>query len=95
MIHNGSYPKEDMMMRYLRLMAVLSFIVLAAGTIVGSTPAQAASGAEIDRDVKTALKKLYAESPAARTLGEKAKGILVFPGSLLHEQGKRYWTLVQ
>jgi lipid-binding SYLF domain-containing protein len=68
------------MMRYLRSMAVLSFVVFAAGTLVGSNPAQAASGAEIDRDVKTALKKLYAESPAARTLGEKAKGILVFPG---------------
>jgi lipid-binding SYLF domain-containing protein len=61
-------------------MAVLSFIVFTAGTLVGSNPARAASGAEIDRDAKTALKKLYAQSPAAKALGQKAKGILVFPG---------------
>lgn len=39
----------------------------------------AASAAEIDRDVSTALTNLYAQSPAAKTLGGTAKGILVFP----------------
>jgi lipid-binding SYLF domain-containing protein len=39
----------------------------------------AASAAEINRDVTTALKNLYDQSPAAKTLGETAKGILVFP----------------
>src|SRR5262249_27222103 len=39
----------------------------------------AASAAEIDRDVSTALKNLYARSPAAKTLGKTAKGIMVFP----------------
>jgi len=39
----------------------------------------AASAAEIDRDVTVALKNLYDQSPAAKTLGETAKGILVFP----------------
>lgn len=39
----------------------------------------AASAAEIDREVTTALTNLYAQSDAAKTLGETAKGILVFP----------------
>ena len=39
----------------------------------------AASAAEIDSEVSVALKNLYAQSPAAKTLGETAKGILVFP----------------
>jgi lipid-binding SYLF domain-containing protein len=37
------------------------------------------SAAEIDRDVDAALKKLYASTPAAKELGQHAKGILVFP----------------
>lgn len=43
-------------------------------------PAGAASAAEIDRDARKALNDLYAKSPAAKALGEKAVGILVFPG---------------
>lgn len=42
-------------------------------------PARAATAAEIDRDASAALQKLYAHSPAAKALGAKAKGILVFP----------------
>jgi lipid-binding SYLF domain-containing protein len=67
-------------MRYFELTAILLVLVFATGTIIGPNPAAAASAAEINRDVKSALEKLYAKSPAARTLGEKAKGILVFPG---------------
>jgi lipid-binding SYLF domain-containing protein len=67
-------------MRYLRMIAIFSVIAFAAGTRMGPNPARAASAAEIDRDAKTALEKLYAKSPAAKTLGKKAKGILVFPG---------------
>jgi lipid-binding SYLF domain-containing protein len=61
-------------------MAVLSFIAFAAGTLIGPNPARAASAAELDRDAKTALENLYAKSSAAKALGKKAKGILVFPG---------------
>jgi lipid-binding SYLF domain-containing protein len=43
-------------------------------------PAGAASASEINRDVDSALAKLYADVPDARTLAQKAKGILVFPG---------------
>jgi len=42
-------------------------------------PARAASAAEIDASARQALRDLYASTPAARVLGEKARGILVFP----------------
>ncbi len=48
----------------------------------GARSAAAATAAEIDHDVTAALKRLYAESPTAKMLGEQAKGILVFPGIL-------------
>jgi lipid-binding SYLF domain-containing protein len=41
--------------------------------------AAAASRAEIDKDVSAALKNLYAVNPTAKTLGAKAKAVLVFP----------------
>ena len=66
-------------MRYLHLTTILLVLAFASATLVGSNPAGAASAAEIDRDVKNALEKLYAKSPSARTMGEKATGILVFP----------------
>jgi lipid-binding SYLF domain-containing protein len=68
------------MMRYFGLTIVLLVLGFAAGTLIRPNPAQAASAAEINRDVKIALENLYAKTPAAKALGEKAKGILVFPG---------------
>ena len=41
--------------------------------------ASGASAAEIDRGVRSALQKLYAESASAKAMGQKAKAILVFP----------------
>ena len=67
-------------MRYFRLIAILSVIAFAAGIFISPNPARAASAAEINRDAKSALEKLYAKSSSAKTLGEKAKGVLVFPG---------------
>jgi lipid-binding SYLF domain-containing protein len=61
-------------------MAILLVLAIAAGTLMSPNRAAAASAAEISRDVQDALKTLYTQSVAARTLGEKAKGILVFPG---------------
>jgi lipid-binding SYLF domain-containing protein len=69
-----------MMMRYLRLVAVVLVLTFAGVTLISPNPAAAASAAQINYDVKIALEKLYAKSPSARTLGEQAKGILVFPG---------------
>lgn len=67
-------------MRYFRLIAILSVIAFAVGTLISPIPAMGATAAEINRDAKSALEKLYAKSSSAKTLGEKAKGILVFPG---------------
>ena len=67
-------------MRYFHLIAPLLIIAIVAGVLISPNPARAATAAEINRDVKIALEKLYAKSSSAKTLGEKAKGILVFPG---------------
>ena len=67
-------------MRYFRLTTILLVLAFAAGPFISPNPARAATAAEINRDVKSALENLYAKSPAAKTLSEKAKGILVFPG---------------
>lgn len=67
------------MMRYFHLTTILLVLTFAAATLIGPNPADAASAADIDRDAKNALEKLYAKSSSAKTLGEKAKGILVFP----------------
>jgi lipid-binding SYLF domain-containing protein len=67
-------------MRYFRVITTLLVLAFAAGTFIDPNPvAAAASSTKINRDAKSALEKLYAQSPQARTLGEKAKGILVFP----------------
>jgi lipid-binding SYLF domain-containing protein len=67
-------------MRYLHWIGILLVLSFAIGTLMSSNPARAASAAEITRDSKSALEKLCAKSPLARTLSEKATGILVFPG---------------
>jgi lipid-binding SYLF domain-containing protein len=59
------------------LLAALIFL-LSAITFL-SLPARAASAAEINRNVRIALKQLYATSPAARALGAQARAVLVFP----------------
>ena len=68
------------MKRYFRLTTILLVLAFAASTLISPNPARAASAAEINRDAKSVLEKLYAKSAVARTLGEKAKGVLVFPG---------------
>ncbi len=63
----------------------LAALVIALATLAASPPAAAqsaksAAATQIDRDVDRALKNLFAKTPAAKVLAEKAKGILVFPG---------------
>ena len=66
-------------MKWFRLITILFVIAFGFGTFMSPRPAAAASAAEINRDVKNALAKLYAKSPSAKAMAEKAKGILVFP----------------
>jgi lipid-binding SYLF domain-containing protein len=61
---------------------LLAYCALLAALAADGHSASAATAAKIDENVTAALKRLYAESPTAKMLGEKAKGILVFPGIL-------------
>lgn len=54
----------------------ISMVILILGAL---QPAFADTAAEIDRDVDSALQKLYAGTPTAKELSKVAKGILVFP----------------
>ncbi len=67
-------------MKYFRLTAILLVFAFAAVALTTPDRAAAASAAEIDRDAQKALENLYAKSPSAKTMSEKAAGILVFPG---------------
>jgi len=68
------------MMKYFRLTTILLVFAFTVGALTSPNPATAASAAEIDRDAQKALGDLYAKSPSAKTMGEKAIGIIVFPG---------------
>jgi lipid-binding SYLF domain-containing protein len=52
-------------------------IALATACIAGAAAAEGA--AEIDREATAALEHLYNTTPAAKTLGDEAVGVLVFP----------------
>ena len=62
------------MFGHLKLLLIAALVSLAS---LGA--AVAAPSNHLDQDVQAALNALYESSPAARALGEKAKGILVFP----------------
>jgi len=66
-------------MKYFHLTTIVLALFVTC-MFVCPDPAAAASASEINRNARSALAKLYAKSPAAKALGEKAKGILVFPG---------------
>jgi lipid-binding SYLF domain-containing protein len=60
----------------LRLLAATIPAILALAFAPASSAADTKS---LDRDSAAALKSLYDKTPAAKALGAKAKGILVFP----------------
>lgn len=67
----------DLLMRTNVKRVLKSILILfSIATLTGARIAQAGS---VDTDAPAALSALYEKSPAARALGEKAKGILVFP----------------
>lgn len=67
------------MSEYIRLLAAVLVITTAVLLAMSPQLTLADSAAEIDRDVDSALRKLYATTPKAKELSEVAKGILVFP----------------
>lgn len=64
------------MSSFIRLFGALLCITAA---IVLAAPATAASTQALDKEARAALQALYQKTPAAKALGAKAKGILVFP----------------
>ncbi len=67
-------------MKCFRYRAGLFIMAFIAAVLVIPHPATAGDAAKLDRDVNTGLHLLYEKTPSAKALGEKAKGILVFPG---------------
>lgn len=67
------------MFKHARLLGFFFVMVFAATILIVSNSANAATAAEIDRDVDSALLKLYEKTPAAKELSKVANGILVFP----------------
>lgn len=59
------------------LLAAMMMTVLTA--VCFTQPAMAGDAAKLDRAADKALKKLYANNPAARELSKVAKAVLVFP----------------
>lgn len=57
----------------------LRVLTVLAGLVAISSSAYAASAAELARDSQKALKTLYATVPAAKTVGDKALAVIVFP----------------
>jgi lipid-binding SYLF domain-containing protein len=64
-------------MRRIRVLAAAVLAVVIAA--VSAPTVQAASRQELERNAARALKSLYASNSAARTIGKKARAILVFP----------------
>ena len=62
-----------------KMMGLLMAGIGAWMLVLPASQSDAASGAEIDAGVNTALKTLYAVEPAAKDLAAKSIAVLVFP----------------
>jgi lipid-binding SYLF domain-containing protein len=59
---------------------ILGIALVLVALLCDKTPsALAATAAEIDGKVSISLKRLYDSQPGAKALGEKSKGVLIFP----------------
>jgi lipid-binding SYLF domain-containing protein len=66
-------------MRKYSWLVVVFMVCLGLTYVMSAAPAAAASAAEIERGVNTALKNLYSKYPAAKALAKESAGVLVFP----------------
>lgn len=76
---NLSEKRGKKMIEHSRRSKFLALFVMAVLAFTVPASAYADTAAEINRDVDSALTKLYARNPAAKKLAKTAKGILVFP----------------
>jgi len=65
-------------MNYRTTLATVA-LAMAVGFIGSSPHVDAADARALEQDARTALNRLHANTPAARSLSKRAKGILVFP----------------
>ncbi len=70
------------MIKRFRTISTLLLALVITLFLTAPRPALAADTAAIERDSQAALAKLYDTTTAAKTLGEKAKAVLVFPSIL-------------
>jgi len=68
--------KGCIMSKHIRIVQAVLIVALAV-CAVGAV--RAASAHLLDQDAQAALQALYTNSPGAKALGDKARGILVFP----------------
>jgi lipid-binding SYLF domain-containing protein len=80
--YNKRREKMKTMSNLIRTIALLLVAVMTAAVMAAPRPAMAADAAEISSESQAALQRLYATTPKAKMLGEKAKAVLVFPGIL-------------
>lgn len=66
-------------MKHIRLTVILFVLAFTAGIGMFENQAGAATAHEIDLKARMTLDQLYSKSPAAKALGDKAVGILIFP----------------
>ena len=66
-------------LKALKAGAVLALASLTLSQCASGPTASGASASQISADSRAALRDLYKQNPKARQLGNKAKGVLVFP----------------
>ena len=66
-------------MLYLTTIRTLAVSLVTSLFIISAPHAKAESAHEMQRSAREALQELYRTTPAAKAIGEKAAGILVFP----------------
>ena len=64
----------------LLILTLAAFLLLTGCQSLGIGQSGPEAAADIDRSVDLALQRLYASTPKARTLAQRASGILIFPG---------------
>lgn len=67
------------MNNYQRILFVVLSLTIALMSMMLPRESGAATPMGIEKNAQMSLEKLYASQPAAKTIGEKAKAILVFP----------------
>lgn len=67
------------MNNYQRILFVVLSLTIAIMSMMLPRESSAATPMGIEKNAQMSLEKLYASQPAAKTIGEKAKAILVFP----------------